>query len=97
MSNVKRYHIGCPYCGSPNPAEIHSGKCRVIVEELEDSVEITEHPEGDWVLYKDMEKLTQLVKDGKAVVEDFLPNVGTCVLQDYGRLNQFMIDAEAID
>ena len=30
-------------------------------------------------------------KMGYEVVQDFLPNVGQCALQDYGRLNDFMI------
>lgn len=34
-----------------------------------------------------------LAKMGYEVVQDFLPNVGTCVLQDYGRLNDFMMQA----
>ncbi|KPL28076.1 MAG: hypothetical protein AMJ72_05390 [Acidithiobacillales bacterium SM1_46] len=34
-----------------------------------------------------------LAHTGYQVVCDFLPNVGQCALQDYGRLNQFMIDA----
>lgn len=34
-----------------------------------------------------------LAKMGYEVVKDFLPNVATCVLQDYGRLNDFMIMA----
>ena len=33
-------------------------------------------------------KLIQMLTD---VVEDFLPNIGTCALQDYGRLNEAMI------
>ncbi len=34
-----------------------------------------------------------LGKMGYEVVQDFLPNVGQCALQDYGRLNDFMIMA----
>ena len=34
-----------------------------------------------------------LAKMGYEVVKDFLPNVGQCALQDYGRLNDFMIMA----
>ena len=30
---------------------------------------------------------------GYDVVQDFLPNIGKCALQDYGRLNDFMIMA----
>jgi len=35
----------------------------------------------------------QLAKMGYEVVKDFLPNVGQCALQDYGRLNEFMMQA----
>ncbi|HUW45485.1 MAG TPA: hypothetical protein VMW50_06785 [Dehalococcoidia bacterium] len=34
-------------------------------------------------------------KMGYEVVQDFLPNIGRCALQDYGRLNDFMILAAA--
>jgi hypothetical protein len=34
-----------------------------------------------------------LSKMGYEVVQDFLPNVAQCALQDYGRLNDFMIMA----
>ena len=34
-----------------------------------------------------------LAKMGYEVVKDFLPNVAHCALQDYGRLNEFMIKA----
>lgn len=39
------------------------------------------------------EELEALVLQGLAVVEDFLPNIGHCVLQDYGRLNEFCMAA----
>ncbi len=34
-----------------------------------------------------------LAKTGYEVVLDFMPNVANCALQDYGRLNDFMIAA----
>lgn len=42
---------------------------------------------------KKNDDMRQLLKMGLEVVEDFLPNVGQCALQDYGRLNDFMIMA----
>lgn len=42
-------------------------------------------------------ELKKLVKMGEAVVEDFMPNIGKCALQDYGRLNEFLMAAAAID
>lgn len=41
-------------------------------------------------------RLRRLVKMGEAVVEDFMPNIGKCALQDYGRLNEFLIEAAKI-
>jgi hypothetical protein len=38
---------------------------------------------------------TQLIQMLLDVVEDFLPNIGVCALQDYGRLNTAMIEAKA--
>lgn len=43
-----------------------------------------------------IEELRTLVSKGLAVVDDFLPNIGSCALQDYGRLNQFCIEARAM-
>lgn len=43
------------------------------------------------------EQLERLVKMGEAVVEDFLPNIGRCVLQDYGRMNDFLMEANALN
>ena len=28
------------------------------------------------------------------VIEDFMPNIGQCALQDYGRLNTALIEAD---
>jgi hypothetical protein len=39
-------------------------------------------------------ELRELLKMGNEVVEDFMPNVGQCVLQDYGRLNDFLTKAK---
>lgn len=34
-----------------------------------------------------------LIAKGLAVVHDFLPNIGRCVLQDYQRMNEFCVEA----
>lgn len=39
------------------------------------------------------DELRALVAKGYEVVADFLPNIGHCVLQDYARLNTFMVEA----
>lgn len=39
------------------------------------------------------EAYRELAKMGYEVVKDFLPNVAQCALQDYGRLNDFMMKA----
>lgn len=36
-----------------------------------------------------------LIAKGLAVVHDFLPNIGRCVLQDYQRMNEFCSEATA--
>ena len=38
-----------------------------------------------------VDDIRSMGKMGYEVVKDFLPNVGQCALQDYGRLNDFMI------
>lgn len=37
-------------------------------------------------------ELLDLLTRALLVIEDFLPNIGRCVLQDYGRLNDVLID-----
>jgi hypothetical protein len=44
----------------------------------------------------EIQKLKELVKMGREVVEDFLPNVGNCALQDYGRLNEFLMESDRV-
>lgn len=41
-------------------------------------------------------RLRALVMMGTAVVEDFLPNIGRCALQDYGRLNDFLMASDKV-
>ncbi len=36
-----------------------------------------------------------LIAKGLAVVHDFLPNIGRCVLQDYQRMNEFCSESAA--
>lgn len=36
---------------------------------------------------------TELIQMLLDVVEDFMPNIGQCALQDYGRLNTALIEA----
>lgn len=43
----------------------------------------------------EIERLQGLVAKGLAVVHDFLPNIGRCVLQDYQRMNEFCAEAVA--
>lgn len=38
-------------------------------------------------------ELVDLLAKAVLVIEDFLPNIGHCVLQDYGRLNVVLIDS----
>jgi len=44
----------------------------------------------------EINRLRNLVLLGLAVVDDFLPNVGRCALQDYGRLNTFCVEARKL-
>lgn len=45
---------------------------------------------------KRMAELERILNNGVLVVEDFLPNIGQCALQDYGRLNDFMNESKAV-
>jgi hypothetical protein len=47
-------------------------------------------------LEKENKELRELVAIGEMVVEDFMPNIGQCVLQDYGRLNTFLTRAREV-
>ena len=44
-------------------------------------------------LEREVDRLRELVALGLAVADDFMPNIGRCVLQDIGRLNTFLIQA----
>ena len=44
-------------------------------------------------LEEENERLKRLVSKGLAVVDDFMPNIGRCTLQNYQRLNEFMVEA----
>lgn len=44
----------------------------------------------------ELNRLRALVLMGEKVVEDFMPNIGKCALQDYGRLNEFLIEAAKV-
>jgi hypothetical protein len=61
--------------------------------------EVTETGTRKALTEKDMEieRLKELVRMGRAVVDDFLPNVGTCALQDYGRLNEFLMQTKEFE
>lgn len=57
-------------------------------------------PDGSRRTYEGMEtecdRLTAIIRKGHAVVEDFMPNIGGCVLQNYQRLNEFLIEAQRV-
>lgn len=44
----------------------------------------------------EIQELKDMVAKGKRVVDDFLPNIGGCVLQNYGELNEFLCEADAL-
>lgn len=44
---------------------------------------------------RDIEVLTELVRKGKRVVDDFSANLSNCALQNYEELNEFLIEANA--
>ena len=45
----------------------------------------------------EIQMLRELVKKGREVVEDFLPNIGNCALQDIGRLNEFLMETKEFE
>jgi len=44
----------------------------------------------------DVKTLIKLIFDLESVVNDFLPNIGHCALQDYGMLNDVLVRVEAL-
>ena len=42
------------------------------------------------------DELMRLLAEAVAVIEDFLPNIGQCVLQDYGRLNRVLTETRRV-
>jgi hypothetical protein len=69
----------------------HDGDVQIWTDRTDDEVRLmyTDDKGDDY----DVEKMIELAKQGYEVVKDFLPNVAHCALQDYGRLNEFMIKA----
>lgn len=45
---------------------------------------------------KEIERLRGLVKMGERVVDDFMPNIGQCAIQDIGQVNDFLIEARQV-
>lgn len=41
----------------------------------------------------DLAAMRDTLAQAIAVIEDFMPNIGRCVLQDYGRLNDVLCDS----
>lgn len=60
--------------------------------------EPSDQPTVRWVTARAHEeecrRLRALLRMGVEVVEDFLPNIGSCALQDYGRLNEFLMQSK---
>jgi len=69
----------------------HEGFAQVWTKEGDEKTRLmyTDDKGNDY----DVEEMIALAKQGYEVVKDFLPNVAHCALQDYGRLNEFMIKA----
>ncbi len=87
-------------CDERNTEEEHYAVTivRGLAEER-DALSKRAHEEGERVddLITENTELRALVRLGREVVEDFMPNIGRCALQDYGRLNRFMREAAALD
>jgi len=41
----------------------------------------------------DLVAMRETLASAIKVIEDFMPNIGRCVLQDYGRLNDVLLDS----
>lgn len=44
----------------------------------------------------DTDRLRDCLRRAILVIEDFMPNIGRCVLQDYERLNNVLCDSQAL-
>lgn len=44
----------------------------------------------------DIDRLRDCLRGAILVIEDFMPNIGRCVLQDYGRLNDVLCDSSKL-
>jgi len=49
------------------------------------------------VIFQEDKEVLELLKTALEVVMDFLPNIRTCVLQDYGRLNDLLVAASKLE
>ena len=52
----------------------------------------TPNPNAETIA-RDLWQMREALAQAIATIEDFLPNIGNCALQDYGRLNRVLIDS----
>lgn len=86
--------------GSGTTVEILALRLSDALDKLD---ELQEHEDNHRELEEEFSNMTfhvdalkeELIR-GVEVVEDFLPNIGKCVLQDYGRLNEFLIESKML-
>ena len=45
---------------------------------------------------RDFVDMRNTLESAIKVIEDFLPNIGKCVLQDYGRLNDVLVESSSL-
>jgi hypothetical protein len=94
-------HEGCERCERDGWVEdLEDGGTMTCPECNGESAELCSICQGDGLHHvtqqEEIDRLTNLVIKGYAVVNDFMPNIGKCVIQDYQRLNEFCVEAAAL-
>lgn len=72
-----------------------SGAAWEVLQQAHDAIEHVFTPVKQPAPATALPDWKRLALTGEQVVEDFMPNIGKCALQDYGRLNSFLNDMAA--
>lgn len=99
MDDVKL--LPCPFCGGPAEVERPGTMRQSMIVVCQDcgarveSGDVTDLTRADSLAWNMRQEVVAraLVRQLHAVVEDFMPNIGKCVLQDYKRLNDTLVEA----
>lgn len=69
----------------------------ILVDDEGDTIAAvsTPNPNAEEVA-QNLVEMQSLLSEAVKVIEDFMPNISRCVLQDYGRLNRVLLTSKSL-